>query len=363
MLQRISAASLLACFLCTPGWAGKKPSDYPNHEPSCQANPADAVADFSIPVNALRLNGKPIYDVLKSFGVKTVVRYYDFDNETLPCKTLLNDEAKEIIDHGFGLAVVFQHNNGSPRTFFDDARGTTDAERALALAKHNGQPPNTTIFFGVDGPDNVIDGVVYMHKLARGGPITPELAEQHNWDSGDIGQYNDFLKYGPQKFGPDLDRVKATDMLPFIEKYFERIAAVFKASADAGGPSYKIGVYGSGLVCERMSKRHDIVKTDCWLAQSVGWPNYDFFRTNGDWSLLQKNPTYCEAWVNIRRKPPVPPRKLKRKEQPGFDFNTVRPGKPDFGQWTSKLDGTTDFKRPNGCPLLSPLPVSTRPRG
>jgi hypothetical protein len=131
-------------------------------------------------------------------------------------------------------------------------------------------------------------------------------------------------------------------MLPYVVKYFERIASVFKASSDAGEPSYKIGVYGSGLVCEEMMKRPDLV-TDCWLAQSVGWPNYDSYRNSKKWSLLQKNPTLCPKppWVNIRTSDRV-----------AFDFNFVRPGTADFGQWKSKLDGTTDFKRPKTCPPL-----------
>jgi Domain of unknown function (DUF1906) len=361
MLRKILAASFLVCSFSASSWADKKPSDYPNHVPLCQADPADVVADFSIPVNALSVDKKPVYDVLRSFGVKTIIRYYDFDDESLPCKTLLNDEAKSIMDNGFQIAVVFQHNNGSPSTFFSEKRGKEDAERALELAKHNGQPPNTTIFFGVDGPDNVIDGAVLMYKLAHGGPISPELAKKHKWDSADIKQYNYLSKYGPKMFGrPDLGHAQPADILPYVEKYFERVASVFKASADAGGPSYKVGVYGSGLVCERLSKRHDIINVDCWLAQSVGWPNYDSFRANGNWSLLQKNPTYCETWVNVRQKKHVGP--LPQKEQPGFDFNLVRPGKADFGQWTSKLDGTIDFKRPKDCPLLAPLPVRVEPR-
>ena len=349
MLHRLLAASLLVCACSSPGWAGPKPSDYPNHVPDCKANPADIVADFSIPLNALRFDGKPVYDVLKSFGIKTIVRYYDFDDETLTCKTLLNDEAKAIIENGFQIAVVFQHNNGSPHTFFSETRGKTDAERALALAKHNGQPPNTTIFFGVDGPDNVISDVIYMYALAKGGPITPELADKYKLDDTDIRHYEDFLSYGPKQFGPDLSKVREKDILPYVVKYFERVAAVFKATADAGGPSYKVGIYGSGLVCEALLKRPDLVK-DCWLAQSVGWPNYDSFRKNGNWTLLQKNPTYCspDHWVNLRWKQ----KPKNKKDWVGFDFNFVKPGKQDFGQWKSKLEGTADFKRPDDCPSL-----------
>jgi hypothetical protein len=349
MSRTLLAAGLLICFCSAPSWAAKKASDYPNHVPACKANPADSVADFSIPVNALRVDGKPIYDTLHSFGIKTIVRYYDFDDETIDCKTLLNDEAKAIFDNGFQIAVVFQHNNGSPHTFFNETRGTSDAKRALALAKHNGQPPDTIIFFGVDGPDNLIADAIYMYAVARGGPITPELARKRKWKQKDIRRYNDFLNYGPKKFGPDLGRVQPKAILPYVVKYFERVASVFKASSDAGGPSYKIGVYGSGLVCEEMMKRPDLV-ADCWLAQSVGWPNYDSYRNGREWSLLQKNPTYCETWINIREKKPVGPR--KKEDQPGFDFNFVRPDKAEFGQWKTKLDGTTDFKRPKTCPPL-----------
>jgi hypothetical protein len=232
MFRTLLAASLLVCFGSAPGWAGKKPADYPNHIPPCEANPADTVADFSVPLNSLRIGDKTVFETLKSFGIKTIIRYYDHDDETLICKTLLNDEAKAIIDNGFQLAVVFQHHNGRPATFFSETRGTDDAKRALALAKHNGQPPNTTIFFGVDGPDQIIASAVYMYGLAKGGPITPALAKKYRWTETNIKQYNEFLKYGPERFGPDLGRVREKDILPYVVKYFEQVAKVFKASSD-----------------------------------------------------------------------------------------------------------------------------------
>jgi hypothetical protein len=114
-----------------------------NHKPTCDPNPADTVADFSMHVTDLRLDGNPIWNRLQELGIKTIVRYYDWDPESQPCKTLFRDETNAILANKFSIAVVFQHFNGDPETFIDTTRGKKDAERSLDLAEHNGQPPGS----------------------------------------------------------------------------------------------------------------------------------------------------------------------------------------------------------------------------
>lgn len=326
-------------FLATEISVATAQTSYPDHKPPCDINPRDAVADFSMPVSELRYQGKPVWSLLKTFGIKTIIRYYDWDDESLACKTLLNDEARQIIENGFSLAVVFQHFNGDPKTFLDGTRGAKDARRALELAQHNGQPSGTRIYFGVDGPDNVIKDSIYIDGLAKSGRLSEDFKAKH---PREMAYYRDFLLYRAQSFGPDPATVKPESILPYVRTYFENARRVFEEAASNGGPRYTIGAYGSGLVCKALSTGENRLVDDCWLAQSTGWPGYDDYRNNGSWILLQRNPTYCTSWVSMR------PGAAK----PGFDFNMVRAGKQDFGQWSSKLPGTSDLKRPKNCPAL-----------
>lgn len=126
--------------------------------PACKRNPGLEVADFSIPVTELKLRNpgpgenRTVLQILKDdFGIKTIFRYYDKQSESIPCKTLLRDEVDAIFKHGMSVAVVFQHQNDKPETFLEGNRGAEDAIRSLQLAKANGQPFGSTIYFGVDG--------------------------------------------------------------------------------------------------------------------------------------------------------------------------------------------------------------------
>lgn len=100
--------------------------------------PPQAVVDMALPSYKLRLGDKSsAYDELKRRNVKTIIRYYDAARETLPCKTLLPDEAQEILAKEFEIAVIFQSGNNNPRTFIM-GKGEEHARRALELAEANG---------------------------------------------------------------------------------------------------------------------------------------------------------------------------------------------------------------------------------
>ena len=113
-------------------------------------------------------------------------------------------------------------------------------------------------------------------------------------------------------------------MLPFIDDYFKGVNSVFKAQPD--GRKFKIGAYGSGLVCERLlsAKLVDY----CWLSQSQGWPGYQKFYASGKWSMVQKMTTRCKIL------------RFKGAEKLNFDFNKVNPKFSDYGQWSRKVDAT-----------------------
>jgi hypothetical protein len=313
--------------------------------PPCAASGEFQAVDFSFPVTEARASAnRPALDALKQFGVRTVFRYYDHPNESLACKTLLKDESDAIIAKGLSVAVVFQHNNDDPETFFDKARGNADATRALALADANGQPYGSAIYFGVDGVDQVMNDVVYEYRISGGRPMT-EARKQELTRKGDrkhIRHYERFLKYKDEVFNVPVDRLGPDSMLPFVQRYFTDIDRVFRqaAATNPGKGTYEIGGYGSGLVCDFLLSKK-LVRY-CWLAQSTGWPQYRKFKDTGPWSLAQELPTSCTDWKNQRE----PSRPVQ------FDFNRVNAARPSFGQWSAKRNPASAIDRPVTCPAL-----------
>jgi hypothetical protein len=111
----------------------------------CARDPRIEAVDLSAPVS------QSFLDNMRAIGIKTIIRYYDHDDETLPGKTLRREERDLILRNGFKTAVVFQHHNDQFSSF-TASRGSMDAERSIALASENSQPQGSTIYFGVDGP-------------------------------------------------------------------------------------------------------------------------------------------------------------------------------------------------------------------
>jgi hypothetical protein len=167
---------------------------------------------------------------IKTVGIKTVIRYYDHEDETLPGKTLRKWERDIIVLNGFRTAVVFQHNNNQFASF-TALRGRQDAERSLVLAAENSQPKGSAIYFGVDGP----------------------------WQT-------------PNK-------------LTNIMAYFREVNTGLARSG------YRVGVYGSGLVCNTLLA--NALAELCWLAAPTSWPDYyDYYQTK-KWRLVQLPTTQC----------------------------------------------------------------------
>jgi hypothetical protein len=232
--------------------------------PICESGKGYVAADISQQVNG------DFLDKIKSIGINTVIRYYDWKNETLPGKTLTRLELELIASKDMNLAVVFQHNNDCLCTFMDGRRGNIDAQRALELAKSFDQPPGSAIYFGVDGVD------AQFLELLRGSGLSSDV----KYADGFIHNY--------------------------IRSYFTNI----KDNLVSKG--YKIGVYGSGKVCADLL---DMKLVDfCWLANATNWPGYNRFEKTKKWILKQQLPTTDCFGLEL-------------------DLNVGDPANGTFGQW------------------------------
>jgi Domain of unknown function (DUF1906) len=190
----------------------------------CANDPRVEAVDLSAPVEQGFLN------TMRGIGIKTIIRYYDHEDETLPGKTLRRDERNLILKNGFKTVVVFQHHNNQFASF-TALRGREDAERSLALADENSQPPGSAIYFGVDGP----------------------------W--------------------------QAAYELANVADYFRELRARL------AGFGYRIGVYGSGLVCDMLLSTG--LAELCWLGAPTSWPDYHAYYQTRKWGLAQLRTSRC----------------------------------------------------------------------
>lgn len=214
-------------------------------EEYCVPNSGVHMADTSMQVT------EQFLDEMISVGIDTVARYYDHPNETLPGKTLTAQERSLLTSRGLKTLVVFQHNNNQAQTFIDwKRRGPQDALRALDLASKLSQPPESTIYFGVD-QDFVgsIPGYTFYNDEVRG--------------------------------------------------YFGEINETFEAR----GAKFRIGAYGSGE-CLRVLYSEGLV-TMRWLSHSRGFVGSKEALRNGDFDVAQLLDGRCggrEVDFNVRRK-------------------------------------------------------------
>jgi hypothetical protein len=169
-------------------------------------------------------------DRMKAIGISTIFRYYDHQDETLPGKTLRRGERDAIVMNGFKMGVVFQHRNNKFASF-TALRGQQDAGRSLVLAAENSQPQGSAIYFGVDGPWSA------PHELAA------------------------------------------------IMVYFREVNARMASSG------YRVGVYGSGLVCNTLLANG--LAELCWLAAPTSWPDFSAWYQTRRWKLVQLPTTWC----------------------------------------------------------------------
>ena len=159
---------------------------------------------------------------LKAAGVDAIIRYYNHRNSRqLPEKRLSRSEAEAIAAAGIRLSVVFQQRQNKLRDFTFD-KGRAAGERAFDLAAGDIlQPFGSAIYFGVD------------------------------WD---------FFR------NSELKRVA---------EFFDGVRAGLQAES-AGGPSYRVGAYGSGTVLTHLGSKG--LAELFWLAQSTGWSGYKAYK-------------------------------------------------------------------------------------
>src|SRR4051812_43293265 len=101
-----------------------------------------------------------------------------------------------------------------------------------------------------------------------------------------------------------------TSMLTSLH-FFEAVNA--EMSRSDGRPTYRIGVYGSGLTCKTLLDLGLVKLT--WLSQSTGFRGTPEYNPSRRWNLLQLLPKpLCGISV---------------------DPNIVTPDKPDFGQFSA----------------------------
>lgn len=302
-------------------------------KPPCAANSEFAAIDISIPTQNLRTaKQEAALAAFEEFGVKTVLRYYDHEEETLAGKTLLPAESDAILAAGLSIGVVFQHFNDDPGKFLDRNAGTKDAERALVLADQNRQPYGSAIYFGIDGPElNFGKFLIPEYKLHGGKPMPAsrkaELKRQGMRGRQNIESYQNFITLGPELLGiKDLRHVRSEMMKPVIEKYFQQIHKVFARYAQEHANSgYKVGLYCTAAMCNFLQDRKLV--DYIWLSpQGRNGAEYkEYLRDQRTWNLIQQLPTTCDGWT--------PKRDGK---WPEIDFDRVNAAQPDFGQWGTK---------------------------
>jgi len=196
-------------------------------EDHCRRSSGVYAADTSQPVTPAFLAK------MREVGVRTIIRYFDHKNETIPGKTLTFEERMQISEAGFRLLVVFQHWGQRISTFRDHTRGKSDALRALTLAHDVGQPVGSAVYFAVDGP----------------------------WsDPDDVAD---------------------------IVRYFKDV----RRTVAMHGNLYRVGVYGSGFICSEILDRG--LADHCWLANAKAWPGYETHLASGRWVMRQLNPGRC----------------------------------------------------------------------
>ena len=244
LTAELSATRLaeLACLLFASFtvWASTAQAGY-----YCANDPGIEAVDLSEPVD------QGFLDTMRGIGIKTIIRYYDHEDETLPGKTLRREEHNLILANGFATAVVFQHHNNEFASF-TARRAHQDAERSLALAGENSQPRGSAIYFGVDGP----------------------------WE--------------------------AAYELANVAAYFRELRARL------AGFGYRIGVYGSGLVCNALLSTG--LAELCWLGAPASWPDYHAYYQGRKWGLAQLRTSQCGGR--------------------SVDFNLANDRFADYGQFT-----------------------------
>ena len=164
-------------------------------------------------------------DKFHSLGLSFIGRYYGHGS-SMPEKIMTPEESKAWKDEGI-YKVIFFEDNPTKITYFSATKGTEDAGKAISMAGECGQPFNTPIYFTVD----------------------------YGADQGEIETIADYFQAIRQGIKPWMPQ------------------------------AYRIGVYGSGMVCQALLAR-GLVEFTC-LAESRGFAGTWEFYNSKQWNLNQ----------------------------------------------------------------------------
>lgn len=154
-----------------------------------------------------------------------VARYYRDPASHWP--GLSAPEARTVSEAGMKLVAVWESHSRRP-DYFSYASGYYDAEAAYLQAKATGQPPGTAIYFAVD--------------------------------------FN----------------AQEADLFGRIDPYFRGVAAGLAAATPRHVAEYRVGVYGSGAVCDYLKRTH--LAQYAWLSNARAWSGYANF---DNWDIRQ----------------------------------------------------------------------------
>ena len=194
---------------------------------ACHSPPPVAVAPPTVlPAQGIDLptDASDALNEIRDSKIDFVARYYR--NPTSRWPALTAGEAQRLSSLGVKIVTVWEWHSHDPG-YFSYRSGYEDARSAYAQAKAIGQPPGSAIYFAVD----------------------------YNAPSADIDGS--------------------------ITQYFHGVAAGLAASG-GGTSEYRVGVYGSGAVCD-VIKRSRLAQY-AWLTSATAWSGtLDY----NDWNIRQ----------------------------------------------------------------------------
>jgi hypothetical protein len=162
-------------------------------------------------------------------GYDFALRYYSHN----AAKNLSLGEARALAEAGLRIGVVWE-TAGTRASFFNRSQGLADGAAAFLMAREViGQPYGSAIYFAVD--------------------------------------------YDPTQ--ADIDGA--------ISNYFTGVRAALYVAAE-GQPSYRVGVYGSGLCCGTLVERG--MASLSWLSQSTGYAGSRQYAEQQRYDLIQMLP-------------------------------------------------------------------------
>ncbi len=168
-------------------------------------------------------------EALKNQGYDFAMRYYS----NSASKNLSLGEARALSQAGLKIGVVWE-TSGTHASFFTRAQGLADGAQAYRMARESiAQPFGSAIYFAVD--------------------------------------------YDPTQ--ADIDGG--------ISNYFTGVHAALYVAND-GAPSYRVGVYGSGLCCGALVERGMAALS--WLSQSTGFAGSRQYAEQKRYDILQTLP-------------------------------------------------------------------------